>query len=337
MSKLRLIALAGGTLVCALGIGYAMQRFVPLPAASLPANRMAEASASDTGLPSVQRGAAPVAPADPVVPKPLKAPARAAEPLEIGKIALTSAPPPEAPATAADVAGSDAPASGCEVTAEAMARPGALVELVVHAPCMAASRVVIHHHGMFFAELTDDDGRLELVVPALAEKAVFIAAFDNGDGAVALTQVPDINDFDRIALQWAGAEGFQLHAREFGATYGQPGHIWSGLSAAELKQEPALHGAVVRLGAPMALAPLTAEVYSFPAGQSDRAGSIALTVEAEITAQNCGRDISAQLLERQAEDRVKTRELELSVPDCDAIGDFLVLNNLLDDLKIAAK
>ncbi len=34
---------------------------------------------------------------------------------------------------------------------------------------------------------------------------------------------------------------------------------------------------------------------------------------------------------------METRDLILSVPDCDAVGDFLVLNNLVDDLKIAGK
>lgn len=348
MSKVRLIALVGGTVACALGIGFVMQRFVPVPGSAPVAEPVIAAA---PGTPPQTEKAAP---ADPAVPKPPKTPVRVAEPLDIDRIALTSAPaetgaaPSDSPApgdrlaaldTGAEAPQAPAPAKtrSCAVTAEATARPGALVDLQISAPCLADARVVIHHHGMFFADLTNDQGQLEITIPALAEQAVFIAAFDTGDGAVAVTQVPDIGDFDRIALQWAGPEGFELHAREFGAGYDDPGHIWSGLTAEELKAEPAVHGTVVRLGAPMALAPLTAEVYSFPAGQSDRAGSIVLSVEAEITTQNCGREISAQLLERQAKDQLRTRELELAVPACDAVGDFLVLNNLLDDLKIAAK
>jgi hypothetical protein len=56
-----------------------------------------------------------------------------------------------------------------------------------------------------------------------------------------------------------------------------------------------------------------------------------------VTDRNCGRDISAQSLEMRASGGLRTRELELSIPNCTALGDFLVLNNLMDDLKIAAR
>ena len=34
--------------------------------------------------------------------------------------------------------------------------------------------------------------------------------------------------------------------------------------------------------------------------------------------------------------RLRTQDLTLAMPDCQATGDFLVLNNLLENLKIAA-
>jgi hypothetical protein len=62
-----------------------------------------------------------------------------------------------------------------------------------------------------------------------------------------------------------------------------------------------------------------------------------MSVEAEITATNCGLEIEAQSLELLGDESIKTQNLTLDVPECDAIGGFLVLNNLLADLKIAAK
>ena len=80
-----------------------------------------------------------------------------------------------------------------------------------------------------------------------------------------------------------------------------------------------------------------AEVYTFPTSRASDAGTVALTVESEVTDANCGRDIAAQsIAPRGAGKPPRTRDLVLSVPDCGAKGDFLVLNNLLDDLKIAA-
>ena len=55
-----------------------------------------------------------------------------------------------------------------------------------------------------------------------------------------------------------------------------------------------------------------------------------------MTASNCGREIEAQSLEIGPDGTLKTRNLTLSVPDCDAVGSFLVLNNLVSDLKVAS-
>ncbi|WP_353347285.1 hypothetical protein [Aquicoccus sp. SU-CL01552] len=328
MSRLRMIGLAGGTVACALGIGHVMQSTQPVP---VPAP--APVAAQDTPAAPTPEGGPQLSPRPGAL--------RTAEisPLDIEKIALTAAPavPDPAPAAALPATPKDpeVPSLGCAVTALATPGPMATVDLAVSAPCLGNSRLVVHHNGMTFTAITDEDGALDVTVPALAERAVFIAAFDNGEGAVATTHVPDIADFDRIVLQWQGKAGFQIHALEFGASYGEPGHVWSGADPKAAGDRTT--GTVVRLGTDDALSPLLAEVYTFPAAAADRSGDIALSVEAEVNADNCGRDISAQLLERKGTDRMQTRALDLTVPGCTAVGDFLVLNNLLDDLKIAAK
>jgi hypothetical protein len=60
-----------------------------------------------------------------------------------------------------------------------------------------------------------------------------------------------------------------------------------------------------------------------------------VSVEAEITEANCGRDVAAQTFHVHAGE-IQTRDLSMTIPACDAVGDFLVLNNLIEDLKIAA-
>jgi hypothetical protein len=79
------------------------------------------------------------------------------------------------------------------------------------------------------------------------------------------------------------------------------------------------------------------EVYSLPRGSAG-ISAVDISVEAEITQTNCGRQIDAQTLSlgHGGDGRsLSTRDLTLSMPDCDAEGDFLVLNNLLENLKIA--
>jgi hypothetical protein len=83
--------------------------------------------------------------------------------------------------------------------------------------------------------------------------------------------------------------------------------------------------------------PLMAEVYTFPTGISRRSGAVALTVEAEITAANCGTDIAAQSLQIVPGQPVRVLDLTMTVPGCDALGQFLVLEGVLQDIALAGE
>lgn len=224
----------------------------------------------------------------------------------------------------------------CEISAQATPVAGAMVALTLDAPCAPNERLTVHHNGLLFTDATDETGTASFTVPALAEQAVFIMAFSNGDGAVAQTAVPDVAKYDRVVLQWRGNAGFELHAREFGADYGQPGHQWLGSQANADGFASGANGLITRLGDTLSPEPLMAEVYTFPSAMSARPGEIDMSVEAEVTAANCGLEIEAQSLEMTREGALKTRNLTLAVPDCDAVGSFLVLNNLVSDLKVAS-
>ncbi|QBF34092.1 hypothetical protein [Thalassococcus sp. S3] len=319
--KLRLLAMSAGTAACALSIGYVMQ--------------MGETAYPVSTL-NLESQMAVMEELEPI------APTSDGFPLNLEDITLTSAQAdlPDTDGTPeADFSGvvpelpqdPVAPQLVCDVSADAEPMPGAMVRLSVRAPCYVNSRLTVHHSGMMFTAVTGADGDLDVDVPALAEAAVFIVAFENGEGSVAQTEVPTLRLYDRVGLQWSGKSGLQIHAREFGATYGEAGHVWSGAADA------VYGGFVVRLGDIETLMPRMVEIYTFPSATADRAGLIALSVEAEITEATCGREVEAQALEMRSTGDLRTRDLVLPVPNCTAVGDFLVLNNLLDDLKIAAK
>lgn len=218
----------------------------------------------------------------------------------------------------------------CKVTATATEAPMASVNLSVSAPCHGNRPVIVHHSGLAFTEITSPDGRLDVAVPALAENAVFVVALDDRHGAAASTRVSGLDGYDRIALQWAGKAGFQIHALEFGASYGEVGHVWADPTARG-------QGRVTHLGDPDLPESQVVEIYSFPSGTTGNSGTIALTLEAEVTDSNCGQSFSAQSLELRENTPLRFRDLSLTMPDCSAIGDFLVLDNLLEDLTIAAR
>lgn len=330
MSVQRKITTVGGTIACALGIGYFMQQGdarsypAPAPAAKIEPVQNVELESVD--------------PATDVA-------------LDLEQITLTSAQPAEQPlpiplqtasvlptGLSGVVADAALPVVGCDIAIDAKAGPLASVKLSVSAPCSRNERLTVHHNGMMFTETTDDAGKLGITIPALAKHAVFIVEFSNGEGAVAVADVPQLDEFDRIALQWAGNGGFQVHAREFGAAYGEKGHVWSGSAHLEgAETDLTTGGYVMRLGDAATLAPKLAEVYTFPSRRALKSGSVVLSVETEVTQANCGRDISAQTLELRGAESLHTRDLVLAMPDCSQIGDFLVLNNLVADLMIASK
>jgi hypothetical protein len=125
-----------------------------------------------------------------------------------------------------------------------------------------------------------------------------------------------------------------MHAREFGANYGDVGHVWKDTPRDPNAVDTGL-GFLTRLGNRDVAEDWVAEVYSFPKGMTQQSGTVDLSIEAEITALNCGQEIEAQSLEVVLGD-VKSRDLSLAVPNCDAKGTFLVLNNLVEDLKVAS-
>ncbi|MEW9920578.1 hypothetical protein AB2B41_13260 [Marimonas sp. MJW-29] len=324
------IITAVGTLACAVGIGFVMQ--------SSETARVHYGDKSDR-IPAAE---APV----------LEGAGAKNAMLDVQEITLTSAEYEAGialPATDAEVTTVATPPSelsepeipdgvvipACDIVAQALPVAAAMVNLTLDAPCMPNERVTVHHNGMIFTETTTSDGALNLRIPALSRQAVFILAFANGDGAVAQTIVEELENFDRAVLQWKGNTGFQIHAREFGADYGSEGHIWEGAPGSVADAITGTHGMITRHGDTNAAEPLLAEVYSFPKGQNSRQGSISLSVETEVTAANCGLEVEAQSLEIRPGGQVRTQNLTLAVPDCEATGSFLVLNNLLQDLKLA--
>ncbi|MEL7090869.1 MAG: hypothetical protein AAFN94_03955 [Pseudomonadota bacterium] len=339
MSYKKEIVTAAGTLAIAVGIGFIMQR------TDAADQRYGQAA---LGVPVA---AAPATPA--AVPE---------GPLDVQAIELTSASPtgpdtlPSAapaisrgddPSITRVLAPSDAlttPPQGdrlprsetCEMSANARAIPGAMVSLSFDAPCAPNERVTVHHNGMMFSYASGADGTLDVLVPAMVEEAVFIFALPGGDGAVAQASVTDINRYARVGIQWRGQAGFQLHAREFGANYGDAGHVWSETTPDLEQVEAGQTGFLMRLGNESMNDPLVAEIYSFAAAEAARTGVIDVSVEAEVTAVNCGQTIEAQSFEMGAAGDVTTHILTLNVPGCEAMGDFLVLNNLIPDMKVAA-
>lgn len=336
MSRRKEVVTAAGTLVCALGIGFAMQstdlakeRYGSVPKIN---------PVSETELAPSQ-----AVPEQPVLGQVV---------LSVDDIELTSALDATTPIKrSAPVKMTSAsiiplpkfdsepvlPDATCDIAVNAKAGSAAMVMLSVSAACLPNERVTILHEGMLFTEVTNAAGELSLPVPALTQDAEFVVAFADGKGAVARTSVAGLEDFDRVVLQWRGDAAFSLHAREDDADYGSDGHVSSEMPRSIASALDGTGGFMSVLGRIDLSQPLMAEVYTFPKAVRSGSGAVSVSVEAEVTAANCGSEIEAQTLNVHSGLSPVSRSVTFAVPSCDAIGDFLVLNNPLEDLKLAAR
>jgi hypothetical protein len=369
MERTKTYGLALGTAICAFGIGYVMQFGIGLPGDPPPQSPLSVTAITDTAAPvapaeaparaqmgphaaafgagsdadslsaaahlDVAAKAGPSASARSAAPSRPSAAGMVADAVPLlhraAFAAEASQPDSAAPAAAAD------PNPDCAPRMTAMPLAGAMVRLDLTAPCHGGERVTLHHSGLTVTEITETDGSLRVDMPALAEQALYIATFADEAGAIARTDVTSLPFYDRVVLQWDGAAaGLELHAREFGAEYFGPGHIWREAPGSLEAAARGEGGFLTRLGNPDLPSPRLAEIYSFPAGTTQRDGDIQLSVEAEIGADSCGSDVSAQTMILREGEVIGGRDVVLAVPDCSAVGDFLVLKNLVDDLKIAS-
>lgn len=220
----------------------------------------------------------------------------------------------------------------CEISVTANAMPAAMVALDIMAPCRSFAPVRITHSGLEFEAETDALGLLTLDIPAFETPAFFTVMFEDGVEQTAMIGLPDLPEFDRIGLAWRGDMGLELHAMEFGAEYGGAGHVWQNAPATT---DAALTGAGGFL-TNIAMGETYAQIYTLPRATLREGESVRLSIDAPITAANCSASVVARTLRSESAGPVDMTELTFTVPDCDAIGDVLVLQNLLADLRLAS-
>jgi hypothetical protein len=277
--------------------------------------------------------AAVVAPPVPAVPAPSMAAwtedALAATPAPVtAPVSMPAAPPP------LTAAGDQAAGRDCPAELSLTKVPGGLILVDFSAPCAGAARLEIAHAGLRFSDRADPDGGYQVLVPVMGRDAEVAIRAPGGVSAAARLDVPADALLPQVALQWTGAPGMSLHARENGAGYDDPGHVWAGAPRDVLSAVRGQGGFLTELGDPSLPRPRMAQVYTFaPATAGTRAD---ITVEADVTETNCGRDIAAELVEQRRGGTVAT-PLAVSVPGCGAAGGILVLKKIGGDLKIATK
>lgn len=261
----------------------------------------------------------PIAPSLPkaAAPEPAKLP----EPVE---------PAPAVPFDAVPIV--QAKADPCPVTLDLATAENALISLTLVAPCHADERVVLKHAGLTVTARTTVAGALFTDLPALVQDAKVEVMFKDNSSVEAAVSVPELASLRRFAVQWQQDDAFQLHGFEAGSEFGGAGDVSAVTPHQPAPGVPAKGGFLSVLGDASTDLPMLAQVYTYP---KHSAAMPEIVVEAAVTEATCGREVLGQTLQTVA-GAVKITDMSLAMPDCDAIGDYLVLKNLVSDMTIAA-
>lgn len=210
-----------------------------------------------------------------------------------------------------------------------------MVELTLEAPCRANQKADIFHAGTRFTVRLDARGLAQVMVPALEEDAFFNALFADGQTAATDILMLTAEDYRRYALSWKGETGFDLYALENGAEYGTPGMVSAAQPYDARRALAGEGGFLSALGSSEPGAYRTL-VYSWPVRLAAGSPAPEVNIEAEVLESTCGTEITARFLATGPDLPGEALPLFMDVPGCDAVGQYLVLQNPPLPVTIAA-
>ena len=220
----------------------------------------------------------------------------------------------------------------CDATLDLLVEQNAMIGITLIAPCNPNQRVVLRHGGLAVTGQTTSTGALFTALPALESAGTVEASFADGTNIKGEISVPELAALRRFGVQWQSDDAFQVHAFEGGAGYGDAGHVSAVDPHRPIPGLAARGGFLSLLGDATTTNPLLAEIYTFPANPG---ADTEVVVEAAVTDATCGRELLAETLTSTG-GSVFVTDLTLAMPDCDAVGDYMVLKNLVLELNMAA-
>ena len=224
------------------------------------------------------------------------------------------------------------PEVSCAQEMDLAVRPDAIVELTLLAPCHPDERLVVRHGGLAITAKTTASGSAYLQLPALNVAGDVLVRFADSTEIKGNVAVPEAASLRRFAVDWMADDTFGVHAFENGAGYGDPGHVSAANPGKLPMSDTPTGGYLMILGEADVVQPMLAEVYTYP---RDVSVPVEVSVEAEVTAATCGRELLGEAITSRA-GTARVSDLALAMPDCTALGDVLVLNNLVSDLTRTA-
>ena len=222
-----------------------------------------------------------------------------------------------------------AAADACTITLDLLDEGNAMIGGTLQAPCLPNKDLVIAHAGMVFSAKTMATGTLMFSLPALKHPASVDIRFDSAETASAQLDIPQAAQLHRVAVQWPFADGFTIHAFEEGADFGDAGHIWAQNANIPAAGAAPKGGYLTQLGDASVQMPLMAQVFTF-----DTKSKADVVLEAGVTQTTCASELMGDVITAKGGTVEKT-EITLAMPDCSAIGEFVLLDLHIPQVNLA--
>lgn len=207
-------------------------------------------------------------------------------------------------------------ATDCEIVAVTAPDDRGSVFLSITSECRANATFLVNHNGMTFSAQTDDLGKAVLTIPAMSIDATFFVTFEDGKSLATSTYVPTADQYNRVVFQWEGHMGAYLEETDT-------------ISAM---------ASVDRLGKDIGEIPRFVEVYSFPARLDLPDGLDGIDVVASVTDHNCNQDLIAESFTIfPGVVDLKFKDIRVTLPSCDHIGETIGLKKILGEQTLAAR
>lgn len=309
---------------------------IPVTANALAATKTPEDVARDLSMPlAPQDKAAPVQLGTPdgqvagMTPTSIDLPADVTAPMNaVPGFDMAALGIPEMPTmgvSAVEMTATDLqPIDECEPLMRVDVSKGAVLRLLLSAPCNAGESIEVAHGGLRYTAIIDGSGGHMSAIPALTQEATITVTLADGTLLSDTQTARDVVNFRRIALVGETMLDLELHALELGAGYGDAGHVHLGNRG---NADIEAGGKLTILGDSDVAQPVFAQVYSVPLGAARGDAMPELSVEAVVSEANCGLDRSALTL-MSTQGSVTELPVEMALPGCEAIGEMVILSGI---------
>ena len=222
----------------------------------------------------------------------------------------------------------------CALNLTAKSLRGARVQLAVIAPCHKNKTITITHAGLRFNEIVDGKGKITIIIPVLSDPATIEVSF--ADGATKSISAPakDLSSLQRSGIAWVGQADLQLHVDEGYIKASKNTRITAQNARSYKKSYLQGGGYLTTLGNTDVENGAFVQIYSI---ESSTGVFVDFNVVLRDPSRNCNTRLMVNTVSYSMELGAQSTRKNISVGNCSAKKENIVLKNILRDLIVAQR